>query len=266
MAKILIVDDELMICDLLKSVLSRRGHEVITTTDPGRAVDLFQQHRPAITLLDLFMPGTDGIGVLKALRSIDPMTAVMMLTSGGSESMERQARLLGVTDFMRKGIALETLMGVMERVLKGPSGTPPVPQQAELLAAASMGGGHEGAPVLVVDDEEMVRTLLKQYLTLKGYQVRLAKDGREALASLAQASPRMVILDMYMPGMNGVEVLRELRARDYAGGVVALTASQDEELLRQTLDLGSVDVLGKPVDLERLDLVLQVGLALTEPG
>lgn len=265
MAKILIVDDELMICDLLKSVLSRRGHEVITTTDPGQAVDLFQQQRPAITLLDLFMPGTDGIGVLKAIRSIDPMAAVMMLTSGGSESMERQARLLGVTDFMRKGIALDTLMGVMERVLKRPSGTSPAPQ-AEPRAAAAMGGGHDGASVLVVDDEEMVRTLLKQYLTLKGYQVCLAKDGREALASLAEASPRMVILDMYMPGMNGVEVLRELRARDYAGGVVALTASQDEELLRQTLDLGSVDVLGKPVDLERLDLVLQVGLALTEPG
>lgn len=74
----------------------------------------------------------------------------------------------------------------------------------------------------------------------------------------------MVILDMYMPGMSGLEVLRELRARDYKGGVVALTASQDEGMLQQILDLGSVDVMGKPVDLERLALVLHVGLTLTE--
>jgi CheY-like chemotaxis protein len=70
---------------------------------------------------------------------------------------------------------------------------------------------------------------------------------------------------MYMPGMNGVEVLRRLRARHYTGGVVALTASQDEQLLQQTLDLGSVDVMGKPVDLERLELVVQVCLVLTGP-
>lgn len=74
----------------------------------------------------------------------------------------------------------------------------------------------------------------------------------------------MVILDLYMPGMNGVEVLRRLRDLEYKGGVIALTASQDEQLLQETLDLGSVDVLGKPVDLDRLALVIQVGLALTD--
>lgn len=261
MAKILIIDDERMICDLLTAVLSRRGHEVIATTQPTEAARLYQQHRPAITLLDLYMPDKDGIGVLKDIRAIDRNAAVMMLTSGGTEAMEGQARLLGVTDFLRKGVALETLMGTMDNALKPAPGKPSVQSQAGQAA-----GRQEGPLVLVVDDEEMVRSLLSQYLLMKGYAVRLARDGREALALAARDKPRMVILDMYMPGMNGVEVLRELRAGDFAGGVVALTASQDEELLKQSLSLGSMDVLGKPVDLERLDLVLQVGLALTEPG
>lgn len=113
---------------------------------------------------------------------------------------------------------------------------------------------------MVVDDEAMIRTLLTKFLTLRGYRVRAAQNGAEALAMAAQQPPDLVILDMDMPGMNGLDVLRELRARHYAGGAVALTASQDEQLLQQTLDLGSVDVIGKPVSLERLELVVQVGL------
>ena len=66
-----------------------------------------------------------------------------------------------------------------------------------------------------------------------------------------------------MPRMNGVEVLRALRARDFKGGVVTLSASQDDHVLQQTLDLGAVDVMGKPVELERLELVVQVGLAVS---
>ncbi len=264
MAKILVVDDELMVCDLLRTVLARRGYEVITTTDPREAAGLYQQHRPDVTLLDLAMPEVDGIGVLKDIHALDPQAAVMMLTGRGSEEMETRARQLGVTDFLRKGFSLEVLVKTMDRVLQQ-SALAPSTLSTGAQAAKGSPASQGGPVILVVDDEEMIRSLLGQFLTLRGYQIRLAQDGSEALAMVAQEPPQMVILDMYMPGMNGVEVLRELRARQYAGGVVALTASQDEKLLQQTLNLGSVDVLGKPVDLERLDLVLQVGLAMTEP-
>ena len=86
----------------------------------------------------------------------------------------------------------------------------------------------------------------------------------QALASVEQEVPRLIVLDMNMPGMNGVEVLRKLRERKYAGGVILLTTGQDDKLLEEALDLGSVDVMGKPVDLERLALAIQVGCILTE--
>ena len=118
--------------------------------------------------------------------------------------------------------------------------------------------------VLVVDDEALIRTMLVKYLTKQGYEVRAAGNGVEALALVEQELPNLVILDMYMPGMNGVEVLRALRARQYRGAVIALTASQDEKLLLDMLELGSVDVMNKPVNLERLGLAVQVGLAMSE--
>lgn len=118
------------------------------------------------------------------------------------------------------------------------------------------------ATIMVVDDEPMVRNLLSQFLTLRGYRVRPAKDGPDALALLKQEHPQLVILDVYMPGMNGVDVLRQLRANDYKGSVIALSASQDEQLLQEMLELGSVDIMGKPVDLERLAMMVEVSLVM----
>lgn len=118
------------------------------------------------------------------------------------------------------------------------------------------------ATIMVVDDEPMVRNLLSQFLTLRGYRVHAAKDGPDALSLLKQEHPQLVILDVYMPGMNGVDVLRQLRANDYKGAVIALSASQDEELLQEMLDLGSVDIMGKPVDLERLAMMVEVSLVM----
>jgi DNA-binding response OmpR family regulator len=70
---------------------------------------------------------------------------------------------------------------------------------------------------------------------------------------------------MHMPGMNGLEVLRELRARNYAGGVLGLTGGREENLLQGLLDLGAVDVMGKPVDLEKVELAVQLGCILSAP-
>jgi two-component system phosphate regulon response regulator OmpR len=118
---------------------------------------------------------------------------------------------------------------------------------------------------LVVDDEPQIRSLVSQYLSKRGYRVRVAQDGPTALAMVEEKLPQFIILDMYMPGMNGLELLRELRARKYEGGVLGLTGSQEENLLQGVLDLGAVDVMGKPVDMERLELAVQLGCILAAP-
>src|SRR3989454_7141855 len=107
MATILIVDDERVLCDLLKAVLGSHGHEVFTAYNGREALDLFSQHRPQFTLLDLRMPEMNGIEVLRQIRTIDASAAVMILTGWGSDDLEKQARQLGVTDFLSKTLALE---------------------------------------------------------------------------------------------------------------------------------------------------------------
>src|SRR2546427_8655084 len=105
MARILVVDDERVFCDLLKTVLGSHGHEVFTAYGGREALDLFSQHRPQFTLLDLRMPEMNGIEVLRRIRTIDASAAVMILTAWGSDALEKQARQLGVTDFLSKTLA-----------------------------------------------------------------------------------------------------------------------------------------------------------------
>lgn len=264
MATILVVDDEQMICDLLRSVFSAHGHEVLTATSGREGLELFHRLRPRFTLLDLLMPEMDGLEVLKQIRAIDADAGVIMLTGGGTDALEARAREMGVTDFLRKGLPLEVLIKTIEKAI----------QQHAIMTAATSGAsapgkaslGKAGAKsVLVVDDESQTCDLISQYLTTRGYRVRTAPDGPTALALVEQERPHFIILDIALPGMSGLELLRQLRAKQwqYKGGVLALTGKQDESVLQGMMELGAVDVMGKPVDLGRLELAVQLGCILT---
>ena len=101
--KILVVDDEASIRELLSRQLMRQGRKVLVANDGRTAIQMFRRERPDITILDLNMPDLDGIAVLKAIRAIDPKATVMIFTGSGTEATEAQARELGVKEFLHKG-------------------------------------------------------------------------------------------------------------------------------------------------------------------
>ena len=121
------------------------------------------------------------------------------------------------------------------------------------------------ATILVVDDEPSIRTLLSGYLSSRGYRVHVASEGLHALALVDQESPDLIVLDIHMPGLNGIEVLKRLRAKNYTGGVILMTASPDERVLQEGLDLGAIEILGKPWDRNRLELAVQSGCIRSAP-
>ena len=107
--------------------------------------------------------------------------------------------------------------------------------------------------ILVVDDERAVRESLRRALELEGYQVDLAEDGEEALRRIAgMAAPDAVILDVLMPGIDGLEVCRRLRADDNSVPVLMLTARAEVDSRVAGLDAGADDYLAKPFALAEL--------------
>jgi two-component system response regulator (stage 0 sporulation protein F) len=107
--------------------------------------------------------------------------------------------------------------------------------------------------VLVVDDEPDAVELLEEFLTAKGYEVTTAFNGEEALRKVKTDRPHLILLDVRMPGMNGLETLRQIRQIDQEVGVIMVTAVNEEETGRQALELGAFDYLVKPLDLQYLE-------------
>jgi two-component system response regulator MprA len=121
--------------------------------------------------------------------------------------------------------------------------------------------------VLVVDDERAVRDSLRRALELEGYEVELAVDGGDALHRLeANGQPDAVILDVLMPGVDGLEVCRRIRGKGNAVPVLMLTARAEVESRVSGLDAGADDYLPKPFALEELLARLRALLRRTAPG
>jgi CheY-like chemotaxis protein len=259
LVKILVIDDDRMNCHLLHAVLTRHGYEVHTATSGLEGLNLFRQHAPRVTILDLRMPGMDGLTTLKEIRAIDPHAPVIILGGGATEIQENQARALRVTDFVRKGLSLDVLVEGVNRVVQQPA------RKQEGTGGPSAGAvADTGDTVLVVDDEQLVRDLLVQFLSLRGYRALGVKEGPEAISMVEQTSPDLILLDLMLPGMNGVEVLRRLRDKNFSGAIIIVTGSYDEELLQDAWSLHPQEVITKPIDLDKLLAMIQLVLICRE--
>lgn len=101
--------------------------------------------------------------------------------------------------------------------------------------------------VLVVDDDEMIRDILRRYLEPEGYRVTTAADGEAALRHVADTTPDVVLLDLQMPGMDGVEFLRRFREEHADIPVVVVTGYPDSEMMAQALKYTPLMMLPKPI-------------------
>jgi DNA-binding response OmpR family regulator len=115
--------------------------------------------------------------------------------------------------------------------------------------------------ILVVDDEPEVRQVMEQFLIERGYEVRTAENGRQGLEALDTFAPDVVLLDMHMPEMDGLETLRHLTARAPGLPVIMVTVNDDVQTTSRLLQLGAVDYLPKPFDLEYLDQAITIQLS-----
>ena len=122
------------------------------------------------------------------------------------------------------------------------------------------------ASILVIDDEPTLRKALNRLLTLTGHQVSEAENGRLGLKSYQAAPADIVLLDMYMPEMDGLETLESLLRHDPKAKVIAMTGGgvfQNIDVLWPAVLMGALKILHKPIDLTRLQSVIAEALAKT---
>lgn len=118
--------------------------------------------------------------------------------------------------------------------------------------------------ILVIDDEKQVCYLLSELLNQFGHEVTKETSGTSAIASLDDFQPDLVLADMLMPEMNGLEVLKKVKAWNPDTPVVILTGVDDEKIGQAAIDAGASDYITKPFTVAQLKTVLQVYLLMQE--
>ena len=187
---ILVIDDDPVMHDLLRRSLVKEGYRVESAFDGARGLEQARSLRPDAIILDVVMPALDGWSVLTTLKA-DPEMAdipIIMLTMLDDRNL---GYALGASEYLTKPVDPRRLLQVLARY-----------------------HGTDGAPVLVVEDDEASRHLLARLLRDAGYAVVEAENGRVALDRLAEVKPQLVLLDLMMPELDGFEVAARMHGSE----------------------------------------------------
>ncbi len=114
--------------------------------------------------------------------------------------------------------------------------------------------------ILIVDDEKNMRLILNKILSKEGYEIYQTEDGKQALKEVKKSSPDLVLLDLKLPDINGIEVLEKIKQHDNSIIVIMLTAYGDIKIAVEAMKLGAYDYLKKPFDNEEMILVIKKAL------
>jgi DNA-binding response OmpR family regulator len=257
MAKILVIDDDGIVRDALSVFLLREGHKVTAVADGMNGVQAFKADIPDLVVLDRALPGLSGSGVFEEIRKVSTTVPIIVLTGHDDPEEGRIYIKHGAAAFLSKGDGLSKVLVEIDRVL-GPAAGPAVISAARPAAVPAPAPGP--ALILIAEDDEGMRGVLKRCLTEAGYSVITAPDGLTAERLAREHKPDLVLLDIFMPGKNGVEVLETLTRELPDTGVVMISGNDDEAIAKDCLIKGAFDYIPKPPNMEALEALVKCRL------
>lgn len=227
--RVLVVDDDEDICSTMKDILEMEGYEACIANDGYVALEMIRNESFDVVLMDIKMPGIDGVETFKRLKEFASIP-VIMVSAYAVGDLIKEATREGAFAVLQKPIDFQLLFKTIE---------------------SSRG---DGAFVLFVDDDKNACEMIKNVLVRNNYNVVIAYDGATAIQKVKTMNFDVIILDMKMPVLNGLETylgIRELRPE----AVVIVISGYPLEmnsLANQALESGAYSYLQKPFSIELL--------------
>ncbi|MEO6782641.1 MAG: response regulator, partial [Bradyrhizobium sp.] len=258
-AAILIVDDDPDIRELLELYLKEEGHYTATAADGVSAMALVTRGdiRPDLVLADYNLPkGMDGLEVGAKLREVlHSQTPVVILTGDISTGTLRDIASFDCVT-LRKPVKLTELGQIIERLLPAPVIKLHSSAQIETTKSSF------GSVVFVVDDDITICEAMRAILEDDGHKVETYSTSEEFLQTYRRDQEGCLLLDAYLPGMNGIELLRRLHHVNHRLPVIIITGNSEVPMAVRAMKAGAVDLIEKPINPE--DLLASVNTAFEQ--
>jgi len=231
--KILVVDDDKDFAEGIAESLELEGHEIQLAFTGEEAIEKFKAEDYDISFMDVKMPGMNGVESFLEIRKFKPHANVVMMTAFSVHQLLEQAMENGAIGVLSKPFDIQSVLEILNEIK--PKG------------------------ILLADDDQDFADNIKETLEENGYKVYVAHDGKEAVRRVQSNGIDVLILDVRMPFLNGLEVCLELKKSGHSLPTIIVTAyaNEDAEVIDQLKTLSITGILTKPFDPNDLLLALE---------
>jgi DNA-binding NtrC family response regulator len=226
---VLVVDDDRRMVKTICDILRVKGYEAAEAYSGEEAVARVKADGPDCVLMDVKMPGIDGVEALKMIQAEAPQLPVVLMSAYATDDQAQEAKRLGAFAVLTKPIDFQQVLSFLSLLRKEES-------------------------ILVVDDDPGFSRTLKDILQARGYRVATEADPDRVLAHMEREYQLVVILDLKLGTVSGLDVLKAIRAR-YPGKPVVLVTGYRGEMavaIESGLQVGAYTCLYKPLAMDEL--------------
>lgn len=234
MAKVLIVDDEKDLAYVLNDILELEGHKATSVLDGYKAIEEIRKTHYDLVLMDIRLPGINGVETFIQIKEIDPEVKVVMMTGFSVEDLIEKALKEGAYACIHKPFDLQKVIKLIQETI-----------------------GEDKKVILIANGDSKTREDVNTALTEKGYCTCTAKNGDEAIAKLQDKCYKCILLNLQLPGINGLSILKQAKKLCPDTVVIVMTEYDLPEMVREAKQLSAYAVIKKPIDIDALIRLLK---------
>jgi DNA-binding NtrC family response regulator len=232
--KILVVDDDLRIVKTTCDILKIKGHEPIAAYSGEEGVEKVKNDQPDCVLMDIKMPGINGVEAMIRMQAIVPALPVVLVSAYATDAFMAEAKRAGAYAVLSKPLNFPMIFSFLSLLRKEES-------------------------ILIVDDDPNFCKTLKDILTLRGFRVETESEPQKVMGLLEKDYKLAIVLDLKLGAVNGTDVLKEVRAKYPTKPVVLVTGYRQAmgDSIEKGRQIGAYACLYKPLEMDDLFQVIE---------
>ncbi|HEY89814.1 MAG TPA: GAF domain-containing protein [Thermoflexia bacterium] len=230
---VLVVEDDAEIAELLRLTLESEGHQVLLADSGEEALRIAREQHPDLISLDIRLPGLNGLEVLELLKRVPETAAIPVVIVSVINESKKQGLELGAVDYLTKPVDTGELLNVINTAISRQEGI-----------------------VLVADDDHDTLVMMREALRAAGLNVRTTGHGDRAMQLARTIHPALFLLDLQLPGLNGYQILRQLRQDSHTADIPVIvmtgTNATESEVTETAAGTSVIRFLTKPFSVTKL--------------